>query len=42
MITYNESDRILKLDTKNTSYAFGFLSDFALVHIYYGDFIKKR
>lgn len=41
MITYNEKDRIFKLDTKNTTYAFGFLSDFALVHIYYGDFIKN-
>jgi len=41
MITYNEKDRIFQLNTKNTTYAFGFLSDFALVHIYYGEFIKN-
>lgn len=41
MISYNKKDRVFKLDTKNTTYAFGFASDFALVHIYYGKKIRS-
>lgn len=37
MITYNESDRIFKLDTPNTSYIFGIDDKFGyLMHYYYG------
>ena len=37
MITYNDSDRIFKLDTPNTSYIFGIDDKFGyLIHYYYG------
>ena len=41
MIIYDAEKQIFKLDTKNTTYAFGFASDFALVHIYYGKKIRN-
>ena len=41
MITYNAEKQIFKLDTKNTTYAFGFANNFALVHIYYGKKIRN-
>lgn len=40
MIRYFEDKKIFQLDTKNTTYAFGFLADFAPVHIYYGKKIR--
>lgn len=37
MITYNDSERIFKLDTPHTSYIFGIDDDFNyLIHYYYG------
>lgn len=40
MIRYFEDTKIFQLDTKNTTYAFGFLADFAPVHIYYGKKVR--
>ena len=41
MIRYFEENRIFQLDTANTTYAFGFLGDFAPVQIYYGKRVSK-
>ncbi len=41
MITYKAEQKVFKLDTKNTTYAFGFVTDFAPVHIYYGKKIRN-
>ena len=41
MIRYFEENRIFQLDTANTTYAFGFLGDFAPVQIYYGNRVSK-
>ena len=42
MITYNEAERIFKLDTPHTSYIFGIDDDFGyLMHYYYGRKIRN-
>ncbi len=40
MISYNSEKKYFQIETKNTTYAFGFLTDFAPVNIYYGKKIK--
>ncbi len=41
MIRYNEQTRVFTLETKNTSYIFGFCNDFIPVNIYYGKKIRN-
>ncbi len=40
MITYNSEKKYFQIETKNTTYAFGFLTNSALVNMYYGKKIK--
>lgn len=41
MITYQAEQKVFYLHTKNTTYAFGFMTDFALVHLYYGKRLEE-
>ena len=40
MIRYFEEKKYFQLDAQNTTYAFGFLTDFALAQIYYGKTVR--
>ncbi len=41
MINYDGEKQIFYLHTKNTTYAFGFVTDFALMHLYYGKRLEE-
>jgi len=41
-ITYNESGKIFKLDTADTTYVIGLSSEGYVGHIYYGDRLAKE
>lgn len=41
-VIYNETRRIFKLDTENTSYLIGISSEGYVGHVYYGEYLEEQ
>lgn len=41
-VIYNETRRIFKLDTENTSYLIGISPEGYVGHVYYGEYLEEQ